>query len=256
MPSSVSRVQRPRLIAFRPVEHASCVMGDSVRDELIVRQTTPADFAAIIDTCRLVYDGSPAWTETQLASHLEVFPRGQLVAIRPDTGRLVGMAASLIVFWDDYDFATSWRDFTNAGDFTNHNIEQGRTLYGAEVMVAPSEQGRGVGSALYAARRDLVEELGLLRIRAGARLRGYRRVAALMSPADYVERVVRRELRDPTLSFQIARGFAVLEVVSGYLRHDPESGGHAAVIEWLNRRVAKPEDFGHGNPRFGSVADA
>ena len=79
------------------------------------------------------------------------------------------MAASLIVLWDDYDMTSSWRDFTEHGTFRNHD-PKGRTLYGAEVMVHPDEQGRGIGKKLYAARRELVRRMGLLRIRAGARL--------------------------------------------------------------------------------------
>ena len=55
--------------------------------------------------------------------------------------------------------------------------------------------------------------------------------------------MVRREIGDPTLSFQLKQGFHVLKLVPGYLRHDPESLGHAAVIEWLNPLVAKPEDY-------------
>jgi hypothetical protein len=39
-------------------------------------------------------------------------------------------------------------------------------------------------------------------------------------------------------------------VVQGYLRHDPESLGHAAVIEWLNPQVARPEDAAGRDPRF------
>jgi GNAT superfamily N-acetyltransferase len=144
------------------------------------------------------------------------------------------MAASLIVLWDDYSITTTWRDFTDAGRFTNHDPARGRTLYGAEVMVHPRRQGMGIGTQLYAARAALVRRLGLLRIRAGARLRGYHRHAATLSPEAYVARVVRGELRDPTLSFQLRQGFHVLAVVSGYLRYDPESGGNAAVIEWLN----------------------
>jgi hypothetical protein len=31
----------------------------------------------------------------------------------------------------------------------------------------------------------------------------------------------------------------VIGTVSDYLRHDPESLGHAAVIEWLNPEVAE-----------------
>jgi GNAT superfamily N-acetyltransferase len=118
--------------------------------------------------------------------------------------------------------------------FTNHDPDHGRTLYAAEVMVDPERQGLGIGSQLYAARQDLVTRLGLRRIRAGARLRGYHQFAQEMSPREYVTRVERGELTDPTLSFQLGRGFRVLAVTSGYLRHDPESLGFAAVIEWLN----------------------
>ena len=144
------------------------------------------------------------------------------------------MAASLVVLWDDYEFETDWRDFTAHGMFTNHDPARGRTLYAAEVMVDTGRQGMGIGSQLYAARRELVTRLGLRRIRAGARLRGYHQFAKEMSPREYVTRVERGELSDPTLSFQLKRGFRVLAVVSGYLRHDPESLGYAAVIEWLN----------------------
>ncbi len=192
----------------------------------------------MIDLCSAVYPASPAWTAAHLESHLRVFPEGQFVAVERERGTIVGMAASLIVLWDDYTVSTSWRDFTDHGMFTNHDPARGRTLYGAEVMVDPRCQGMGIGTALYAAREALVRRLGLLRIRAGSRLRGYHRYADRLSPGEYVERVVAGELRDPTLSFQLHRGFRVLAVVSGYLRHDPESLGHAAVIEWLNPEVA------------------
>ena len=217
---------------------------------LVVRPTTPADFPGIVELCGTVYTGSQPWSDAQLASHLDVFPEGQVVAVDQSASRVVGMAASLIVLWDEYDIHASWRDFTAAGHFTNHDPARGRTLYGAEVMVDPALQGCGVGSLLYDARRRIAERLGLLRIRAGARLRGYGRHADAMSAEDYVRKVVLGELRDPTLSFQLHRGFHVLDVVSGYLRHDPESRGWAAVIEWVNPAVATPEDYRHGDPRY------
>jgi len=205
---------------------------------IVIRPTRPDDAAAIVELCGAVYPGAPAWSPEQLASHLAVFPEGQLVATEAPDGPVVGMAASLIVLWDDYSVATSWRDFTDHGRFTNHDPEHGRTLYGAEVMVHPERQGRGIGKQLYGARAALVERLGLLRIRAGARLRGYHRHAATCTPEEYVARVVRGEVGDPTLSFQLRQGFRVLAVVPGYLRHDPASAGHAAVIEWTNPRLA------------------
>jgi ribosomal protein S18 acetylase RimI-like enzyme len=226
------------------------LLGGSEKPGVIVRNTRREDFDGIMQVCGEVYPESPPWTTAQLESHLNVFPEGQFVAIDVPAQRVVGMAASLIVRWDDYDMGGNWRDFTDQGMFTNHDPVNGRTLYAAEVMVRPRTQGRGVGKKLYAARRVLVRRLKLLRIRAGARLRGYHRYADRMSADEYVNRVVRKELSDPTLSFQLSQGFRVLAVVRGYLMHDPESLGYAAVIEWLNRWVAKPEDYAAGDPRF------
>lgn len=218
--------------------------------EVTVRNTRPEDFPGIVRLCLDVYPGSPPWNETQLASHLAVFPEGQFVAADP-SGKVVGMAASLIVFWDDYEMQASWRDFTSHGTFENHDPERGRTLYAAEVMVDPALQGSGIGTKLYAARRELARRLGLRRIRAGARLRGYHRVAATTSPEEYAVQVSREEIWDPTVSFQLRRGFRIIAVVSEYLRHDPESLGHAAVIEWLNPEVAAPGDDAGRDARYG-----
>jgi len=213
--------------------------------EIEIRNTTRADFDGIIEMTREVYPESLPWNTQQLASHLDVFPEGQFVAL--EGARVVGMAASLVIKWDDYDFDATWRDFTAAGMFTNHDVANGHTLYAAEVMVRPSTQGQGVGGRLYAARRELVDRLGVWRIRAGARLRGYHRCASRMGAEEYARRVVRGELHDPTLSFQLHRGFHVIAVVSGYLRHDPESLGYAAVIEWLNPKMV--DRIPPGEPR-------
>lgn len=211
--------------------------GDGAAAEdsrLAVRCLEATDFGTMIAVCRRVYPTSKPWLEEQLASHLRVFPEGQLVAEHRATGEPLGFASSLIVRWDDYAFDAEWREWTAAGYFTNHDPEIGRTLYGAEIMVDPARQRQGVGRLLYRARADLARRLGLRRIRAAARLRGYCDWAAHLSPEAYVDRVVQGEIRDPTLSFQLSEGFRVLAVISGYLRNDNESQGHAAIIEWLN----------------------
>jgi GNAT superfamily N-acetyltransferase len=217
---------------------------------ILVRNTRVEDFPGVQGLSRKVYPHSPSWSEEQLTSHLRVFPEGQFVAVEAATQTVVGMSASLIVLWDDYDTEMSWRDFTESGTFLNHDPAHGRTLYGAEVMVRPGWRGRGIGRSLYRMRRELTERLGLLRIRAGARLAGYGRCADRMSAEEYVIRVVNGEIGDPTLSFQLGQGFHVLAVVKDYLRHDPESLGYAAVIEWINSQVARPEDYAGRNPRF------
>lgn len=216
----------------------------------LIRNTQASDYPGIRELCRAVYSSSPPWAEEQILSHLSIFPQGQWVAVEENTGQVVGMASSLIIYWDDYQFDGSWRDFTDHGYFRNHDPRNGRTLYGAEVMVDPAFQGEGVGKRLYAERKNLAQSLGLLRIRAGARLRGYGEYANQMTPKEYVLSVVQGKLFDPTLSFQLKQGFRVLSLVSGYLPHDPESLGYAAVIEWINDAVAKPEDYLKGDPQY------
>lgn len=222
---------------------------------IVIRATQPADIDGVIALCRAVYPESPPWSPAQLSSHLGVFPEGQLVAVAGPEQRVVGMAASLILRWDDYHAAATWRTFTAAGTFENHD-PGGRTLYGAEVMVDPAVQRRRIGKRLYAARRELAERLGLLRIRAGARLRGYSRHAAHMSAEDYVLGVLLGRFKGPTLSFQLREGFKVFGVVPGYLAHDPESLGWAALIEWLNPAVARPEDSAHRDPKWDPIHPA
>ncbi len=219
-------------------------------EDIFVRNTRPEDFPGIIELTKKVYPTAPPWNVVQLSSHLTLFPEGQFVAVESKSGRVMGMAASLIVLWDDYDMHASWKEFTDTGMFTNHDPARGRTLYSAEVMVRPSRQRHGIGTKLYKARRELVERLKLLRIRAGARLRGYHRFVGQLSPEDYVIKVVNKQLADATLSFQLKLGFHVLAVVENYLKEDPESLGYAAVIEWLNPQVAKPEDYAGRNPKF------
>lgn len=217
-----------------PAKHAS--------PDIEVRPTRREDIPQIIDLCRQVYTGAPPWDAVQLESHLAHFPEGQLVAVAPENGQVVGMAASLIVKWDEYAVNQNWSQFTDRGYFTNHD-PTGRTLYGAEVMVNPNLQGRGIGKKIYAARREVTRRFRLRRIRAGARLRGYGNYADQMPPEDYVKKVIAREIGDPTLTFQLKQHFRVIAVVRNYLQHDPASQGHAAVIEWLNHEVAQRADY-------------
>lgn len=217
---------------------------------IIVRQTQPGDFDQIIEMGRLIYSDVGAWAPKHLESHQQIFPQGQLVAVDQDTGKLVGSSSSLIVLWDDYDFHDNWKDFTDHGMFTNHDPEHGHTLYGADVMVHPHQQGRGIGKLIYKARRELTRSLGLKRIRAGARLRNYGKFQHEMTPETYVQKIISGELGDPTLSFQIKQGFRIIGVVRDYLHCDEESCGHAALIEWVNYQVAERKDTYGRDPKF------
>lgn len=215
-------------------------MSEPARPRVRIRTTRPEDFEQIDALSRRDYE--TGWERACLASHRRVFPEGQLVAVPvDDDDRVVGFAASLIILWDDYDADENWYDYTDDGMFTNHD-PAGHTLYGADVIVDGSLRRMGIGSALYEARRQLVRRLGLWRIRAHSRLIGYHRYAGVLSPGEYVRRVLRGEIADPTLNFQLREGFRVLGVVSDYLDDDPtRSRGYAALIEWVDEEIAPPE---------------
>src|SRR5262249_50866766 len=99
-------------------------------------------------------------------------------------------------------------------------------------------------------RRELIDRLGLPRIRGGARLRSYHSYARGMSAADYVVKVVHGEIDDQTLSFQLHEGFHVLAVVPPYLSEDPETLGYAALMGCLTRRLREPHHVADRPTRF------
>ena len=206
-------------------------MGSTPRPPVRVRRTLPEDVPGLVRLSSLAYTPLLGWWEDEFESHLRVFPEGQLLAEDPDEGEIVGLAASLVIRRDAFEPTADWYEITGEGFFTTHD-PQGETLYGAGVLVAEDARGRGVGSALYAAREELLRGLGLERILAGARISGYHEVAEELTAWEYVDEVVRGLRDDPTLSFQLSHGFQVLQVIPAYLPQDRESLGYAAEIEW------------------------
>jgi GNAT superfamily N-acetyltransferase len=198
---------------------------------VIIRNLTRADIGAAADLQRRVYKAIPAFRPEQFEGLLTRFPEGQFVAELE--GRIVGLAISLVILWDDYSLHHTWADVTNNGQFDTHDMS-GRTLYGAEVCVDPEERGQGVGHLLYEARRKLCVAMNLKRVIAGGRLPGYSEYAAHMSPEEYAKRVIWGDFYDPVLRFQLGEGFDYCGILHGYLPTDKESIGNAALIVWLN----------------------
>jgi phosphoenolpyruvate carboxylase len=212
-----------------------------------IRNPLPVHFEQIQDLCKRVYPFTKPWSLAQLESHRSYFPDGQLIVVDKSTKKVVGIAFSLIINWNDYSPQDNWQDFTAGGFFHNHDPQNGKTLYGAEIMVDPEYRGRGIGKLLYAGRELIVEKYNLQRIRAGARLRGYSKYHEKMNPQQYVAQVVLKKIYDPTLSFQLNKGFKVIDAAPNYLFNDPESLGFAAVIEWLNPKTNAEADYDKQN---------
>src|SRR5690348_4399101 len=203
----------------------------NVASNITIRPMLLADLPAVVELQSRVFPEMLKWTTEELKQHLSVFPAGQMVAV-DEQGSVLGSASSLIIDWDDYAESAKWSSITGYGTFSTHN-PLGKTLYGADMCVDPCARRRGVGSLFYEARKRMVKERGLKRLLTGGRIPGYSGVAQSMSPQEYVAEVVRGRKKDPTLSFQLANGLIVLDVVPEYLE-DPESRGYATLLEWLN----------------------
>ncbi len=196
-----------------------------------IKQMMVEDVPAVINLQKRVYTDNLAWSREELERHLAVFPEGQLVAV-DEAGRILGSASSLIIDWDDYAESAKWSTITAHGSFSTHN-PLGKTLYGADMCVDPQARRHGIGGLFYNARKKLVRERGLKRLLTGGRIPGYAALAQSMTPQEYVTEVVRGKIEDPTLSFQLANGLIVLDVVPQYLE-DMESRCYATLLEWLN----------------------
>lgn len=197
----------------------------------IVRQMNLEDIPGILDLQGRVFTGMPIWSADQLTNHLCIFPEGQLVAV-DNEGRIVGSSSSLLIDWDDYSASANWTTITANGTFNTHD-PLGKTLYGADMSVDPSFQGKGIGSMFYEARKKMIKDRKLKRMLTGGRIPGYEKVANQMTVENYINQVINGKRKDPTLSFQLKNGFVVLDIIPQYLK-DPESRGFATLLEWLN----------------------
>ena len=114
---------------------------------------------------------------------------------------------------------------------TNHN-PKGDSLYGADISTHPNVRHEGIGKMLYDARKDLVKRINLRRMRSGGRLFNYCEHAN-MSPLEFAEKVIKRDLHDPVLSFELDNEFKFMKILPNYL-DDVRSLNNASFIEWLN----------------------
>lgn len=196
----------------------------------VVRPRVVEDIPAIRDLMRRVYlppHGPEAvWGEENLRRHLERFPDGQMV-VEMGNG-LIGTSTTMRVSMARALTTHTWSGITAAGSLATHEAD-GEILYGVNIAVDPTWQGRGVARLLYEARIALGRRLGCRAFVAGARIPGYHPFAATLTPEAYLEAVMAGQLFDPTLSKQMQVGFRVLGLLRDYAP-DHETMGHAALI--------------------------
>ena len=200
-------------------------------NNLIVTNTRPEHAAAIQ---RLDFssweDTSDCFTAAHIRAHIKRFPEGQFVALL--NGHPVGFAVTMRTNKSPHQPALPW--FDAVGDMTLRNPRpDGQWLYGVEFVVDPNFRRRGIGTRLYKARFNLVKRLNLRGFYAGGMLAGYHRYHRQMTVREYGQKVRNGELKDPTVTMQINRGFKPAGVIENYCEDDPPYDS-AMLIVWDN----------------------
>ncbi len=206
-------------------------MTTSKRSRLLVRRMRKSDTRAIQDLQRRCFPDIPPWTDAQIKAQLDRFPEGQLVI--EHGSKLVATSSSLIVSKEDVRSWHSFEAISGDGVISNHDPD-GDMLYGIDIAVDPSHRGLRLARRLYDARKELAQKLNLRGMLIAGRIPGYDKYADKLSAEEYVSRVIKKRLKDPVLTAQLANGFAIRRVLPNYLPSDKESRGYAVYMEWLN----------------------
>jgi len=162
---------------------------------------------------------------------LKTFPEGQICI--EDSGVVVAAAFSVIVDYDRYGDKHTYDQITGNAYLTTYD-KNGDVLYGVDVFVSPDYRDLRLGRRLYDARKEMARNLNLKAIVAGGRIPGYDNLSKTMSPHEYIEKVSKKELYDPILTFQLSNDFEVKRLLTNYLPEDEESGGFATLLQWSN----------------------
>ncbi|MDT3683196.1 MAG: GNAT family N-acetyltransferase [Trueperaceae bacterium] len=186
-------------------------------------------------------------TRAHFLEHQERFPEGEFVAIAADAPdgtplpqeRVVGLGSGFLIDFDVQRPEHSFHDIIAGGTYANHD-PNGAWYYGADISVHPDYRNRGLGRALYDARKGLVRRLGRRGIVGGGQLPGYPRYRDELTLTEYVEQVVAGNITDPTLTFQLSNGFEVYGIIDGYIE-DEYTDDRASFIVWFNPDLLFPE---------------
>ena len=202
-------------------------------DGIRVTQARPEHGAGVAACVRAAYGVAPGagdeWCirSEDLRQQVQRFPEGQFVALQNEQ-QVVGYASTMRVSRPPDQPPLKWIAAIGDMGIAAHEPD-GAWLYGVEMTVRPEWQRRGVGAALYEARFALVRRLGLRGWYAGGMLIAYPEHAERLTPAEYAAAVQNRELRDPTVTMQMNRGFRALGLIDEYLPGEP-----AMLIVWEN----------------------
>src|SRR5580658_6909140 len=198
-------------------------------DGLVITHARP-EFAVQLEqlqrTCFPTLAEEERFKSYHYLKHMELFDEGQFVAL--DDDRVIGAAATLRYDFDFDHVDHTFADIIQGGWLTSHQ-PNGAWLYGADLSVRPQYRGRGLATALYAARQEVVWRLKLKGQVTAGMIPGYGPLKDTMTAEQYYESVLAGRIRDPTLSMQMNVGFEPRGLLANYL-NDPVCDNYSVLL--------------------------
>ena len=221
---------------------------------LNLRNLTQDDYDQLRPLMDQIYvDIGGAWPRETINTLVKQFPDGQICI--EDSGQLVAVALTVCVQYDRFSNPHTYDDLILQNKNILHN-DNGDSLYGLDVFIHPDYRGYRLGRRLYEARKELCRSMNLRAILAGGRIPNYSKYAKECTPEEYIERVRRRDIYDPILTFQLSNDFQVTRLMHKYLPEDEKSLGYATLLEWRNILYTPPSpvlDVKKTQVRLGAV---
>src|SRR5690606_23596628 len=149
-------------------------------------------------------EGRVKWSRRDFDRLVSAFPRGQLGI--EDNGVLVAGLVSVRVDYTRYSDPDQYQDLLIRGAVAPPD-EQGDSVYGLDVFVAPDYRDIRLGQRVLEACKEICRDENLKAILLGCRLSEYQAVQKEMSASEYIDQVERRVIHDTVLTFFLNNNF-------------------------------------------------
>ena len=175
-------------------------------------------------------DHSDLIDEEGFRAYARIFSEGFFLCLDKET--VVGQGAGIFLDFDFDQPQHTLAGITGKHQCANHN-PAGDWYYGTDIVVNSGYRRLGIGKQLYELRKGVTRRFNKKGIIAGGHIGDYANHKHNMTAADYIDKVVKRELYDSTLTFQLDNGFRVVAVLDNYL-DEPAIDNRSALILWEN----------------------
>ena len=198
-----------------------------------IRRLTLDDYDALIEVMKKSYPEmrDDVWDKRNIQKLTSIFPDGQ-ICVTVD-GKVAAASLSIIVQYELYGDDHTYAEITGNSTFNTH-YNSGNVLYGIEMFVDPEFRSLRLGRRLYDARKELCEKLNLKSIVIGGRIPNYYHYMDELTPRQYIQKVRKKEIYDPVLTFQLSNSFQPIRILKNYLPGDTSSQDNAVLMEWSN----------------------